>query len=110
MWFNEKINAMYHSKFHIGNTIKEQVARSPLTVTGFAKSVHLSRSGVYKLFARKFIGTDQLKQISLILEHDFFSYYNSPAGFKKDPLNAVLATKNDMKDLERAIQQLSDKM
>jgi hypothetical protein len=63
------------SKVHIGKKIKEVLAKTPISVVDFAKSINLTRNGAYKVFEKETIDTGQLQTISKVLKHDFFSYY-----------------------------------
>ena len=62
------------AKIHIGKKIREVVDKSAFTIVEFAKAINLSRDGAYKIFAKEYIDTDQLKKISETLQHDFFNY------------------------------------
>lgn len=99
------------SKIHIGKKIREVVDSSALTIVEFARSINLSRDGAYKIFAKEYIDTDQLKQISKVLQHDFFSYYSAGLSLAKDPENTYgLATTHDIEDLKRMIERLERKL
>ena len=99
------------AKIHIGKKIKEIVDKSAFTVVEFAKAINLSRDGVYKIFAKEYIDTDQLKKISEILRHDFFNYYSTELGELKDPSNQFgYATKDDLEQLKRLIEVLAKKI
>ena len=98
-------------KIHIGKKIREIVDGSALSIVAFAKSINLSRDGAYKIFAKEYIDTDQLKQISKVLQHDFFSYYSAGLPQAKDPeSNYGLATTDDIEDLKRMIERLERKL
>jgi len=63
------------SKIHIGKKIKEVLDNSPMKATELAKRINLTRVGVYKIFEKDSISTEQLKKFSEVLNHDFFAYY-----------------------------------
>ena len=60
---------------HIGNLIEEEVYRQHRSVTWLAARLFCDRSNVYPIFKRKSIDTDLLLRISIVLEHNFFKYY-----------------------------------
>jgi len=57
---------------HIGQRIKEVLARKHKPVTWLAKEIQCERTNVYNIFSRKEISTGLLVKISIILNHDFF--------------------------------------
>ena len=90
---------------HIGKKIREVLDKSSLTVVDFARRINLSRDGAYKIFAKKFIDTDQLSQISKVLDHDFFSYYSAAV---KDQKNTYgYATKDEVENLTKVVHTLA---
>lgn len=62
---------------HIGEIIKEELYRQERSISWFARKLYCDRSNVYDIFKRKSIDTDLLMRISIILNHNFFSYYES---------------------------------
>jgi len=99
------------AKIHIGKKIKELVDKSPFTIVAFAKSINLSRDGAYKIFGKEYIDTEQLKHISKVLHHDFFSYYSADFQELKDPANKFgFATKEDFEHLKRMVETLARKI
>ncbi|MCR5659607.1 MAG: hypothetical protein K6G25_09835 [Bacteroidales bacterium] len=58
---------------HIGHLIKAVFDESGMTVSEFARQIHLERTTVYSLFERPSIDSMQLAQISLVLKHNFLS-------------------------------------
>lgn len=60
---------------YIGQIIKTELERQERTITWFASKLYCDRTNVYKIFKRNSIDSDLLLRISLILEHNFFSYY-----------------------------------
>ena len=61
---------------HIGNLIKDELARQGRSITWLAKQLGYSRQHVYKLFRRKWIYTDLLLKICDILDYDFFRCFS----------------------------------
>jgi transcriptional regulator with XRE-family HTH domain len=61
---------------HIGKKIKQQLALHKLSVSEFATKINTNRNNVYNIFTRQSIDTDLLYKIGIILNHDFFQYYN----------------------------------
>jgi hypothetical protein len=92
------------SKIHIGKKIREVVDRSHFSIVEFAKRINLSRDGAYKIFAKEYIDTDQLKQISKVLKHDFFNYYSLDLIELKDPKDKFgFATRDELTQSNREI-------
>lgn len=60
---------------HIGQIIETELHKQERSVTWFANKLFCDRSNVYSIFKRSSIDTELLFRISLILEHNFFSYY-----------------------------------
>jgi transcriptional regulator with XRE-family HTH domain len=73
------------AKVHIGKKIKEIFKQSGLKGTEFAALINKDRQVIYNIFKRENIDTDNLQQISKVLEHDFFSYYSQELPIIKEP-------------------------
>ena len=58
---------------HIGQLIKTVFDESGMSVSEFARQIHLERSTVYSIFERQSIDAMQLARISLALKHNFLS-------------------------------------
>lgn len=58
--------------FHIGQSIKNELARQGRTITWLAGEVHCTRENLYKVFRKPWINTDMLFKVSRALDHDFF--------------------------------------
>ena len=101
------------AKVHIGKKIREVVDRSPITIVGFAKSVNLTRDGVYKILKKETISIEQLLKISKVLNHDFLSYYhqNNPGLVKESKSDYGNVTRAEMREeidsITRAVLQLA---
>lgn len=57
---------------HIGERIKEIMELRHRSVVWVARQIDCERTNVYNIFARKDINTNLLRQLCIILEHDFF--------------------------------------
>jgi len=60
---------------HIGHKIKEVLHERDMQIVSFAKRINRSRNVVYDIFERQSIDTELLKQISEVLNYDFFKLY-----------------------------------
>lgn len=60
---------------HIGKLIEKELHRQERSVTWFAKKLYCERTNVYNIFKRQSIDTELLLRISLILNCNFFDYY-----------------------------------
>lgn len=67
----------YACMIHIGMTIKSELDKQERSVTWFAKKLYCDRTNVYKIFKRKSIDTELLLRISVILNTNFFQYYEN---------------------------------
>lgn len=73
----KSLNFAPMSKIHIGKKIKEVLDKSPMAKEDFATRIGLTRDGAYKILKKESIATDQLQKICRVLDHDFFSYYQT---------------------------------
>lgn len=64
---------MATQNLHIGQLIKAVFDESGMTVSEFARQIHLERSTVYNIFERQSIDALLLARISLVLKHNFLS-------------------------------------
>lgn len=64
---------MATQNLHIGQLIKAVFDESGMSVSEFARQIHLERSSVYNIFERPSIDAIQLARISLVLKHNFLS-------------------------------------
>ena len=63
-------------EIHIGNEIKKVLDASDVSVSEFAKRINKSRGNVYSILSRKSIDTDLLRNISQVLNFDFFLLFS----------------------------------
>jgi hypothetical protein len=94
-------------KVHIGKKIQDVVDNSAYTIVAFAKEIGLTRDGVYKIFKKESIDTEQLQKISKVLNHNFFSYYEKNNVIKETKPEYGYATKDEVADLAHAILKLT---
>lgn len=64
---------MAKQNLHIGQLIKTVFDESGMTVSEFARQIHLERSTIYGIFERPSIDSILLARISLVLKHNFLS-------------------------------------
>ena len=57
---------------HVGSRIKQVMEDQGRSVIWLAKQIACERTNVYNIFSRKDINTNLLRQISVVLGHDFF--------------------------------------
>jgi hypothetical protein len=96
------------TQVHIGKKIREVFDESSLTVVDFAKQINLSRDGVYKIFGKRFIDTDQLLKISKVLGYDFFAYFSGSLSKTKEPEQKFgFATKDEVENLTKVVHALA---
>jgi DNA-binding XRE family transcriptional regulator len=64
---------MTTQNLHIGQLVKAVFDESGMTVSEFARQIHLERSTIYGIFERPSIDSMLLVKISLVLKHNFLS-------------------------------------
>lgn len=57
---------------HLGNMVKKELKAQGRTVSWLARTIHMERSSVYKIFDRNSLDVSLLIRISLVMDHDFF--------------------------------------
>lgn len=62
--------------FHIGKIIRQRLEETGMNKSEFARRINTTPQNIYGIFKRKSIDTDLLKEISSVLEYDFFQYYS----------------------------------
>jgi transcriptional regulator with XRE-family HTH domain len=62
--------------FHIGKIIRQRLEETGMNKSEFARRINTTPQNIYGIFKRKSIDTDLLKEISQVLEYDFFQYYS----------------------------------
>ena len=96
------------AKVHIGRKIKEVWKKSRLKGTEFASLINRDRQVIYDIFKRESIDTELLQQISKVLNHDFFSYYNySPQILKETKEKFGFVTQSDLTEVINSLQNLT---
>ncbi len=95
-------------KIHIGKKIKEVWKKSRLKGTEFASLINRDRQVIYDIFKRESIDTELLQQISKVLNHDFFGYYNSGQHLIKESKEKYgFVTQNDLSEVINSLQNLT---
>lgn len=61
---------------NMGLIIRNRLKERGQSVSWLARQLHCSRENMYHIFAKPWIDTEMLLNISIILEFNFFSYYN----------------------------------
>ena len=61
---------------HIGKIIRQRLEETGMNKSEFARRINTTPQNIYGIFKRKSIDTDLLKEISQVLEYDFFQYYS----------------------------------
>ena len=61
------------NQLHIGQLIKAVFDDSKMSISEFARQIHLERSTIYGIFERPSIDSILLARISLVLKHNFLS-------------------------------------
>lgn len=61
---------------HIGKIIRQTIKNQGRTVTWLAGQLHYTRDNMYKIFAKQWLDTRTLIEISRILQVDLFQIYS----------------------------------
>ena len=61
------------TNLHIGHLIKSVFDESGMTISEFARQIHLERTTVYSIFERPTVDVLLLARISLVLKHNFLA-------------------------------------
>ena len=56
---------------HVGQRIKDELERQDRTISWLARKLNCNRSRIYRTLEKTSIDTNLLKQISVILNHNF---------------------------------------
>ena len=57
---------------HLGNMIKRELKAQGRSVSWLARTIHMERSSIYKIFERNSLDVGLLIRISIVMDHDFF--------------------------------------
>lgn len=64
---------------HIGKLIRQHLEEVGMTKSEFARRISTSPQNIYGIFKRKSCDTELLRDISKVLNFDFFQYYSTSA-------------------------------
>lgn len=64
---------MATQNLHIGQLIKSVFDDSGMSISEFARQIHLERTTIYNIFERQSIDAMLLARISLVLKHNFLT-------------------------------------
>ena len=64
---------MEHQTIHLGNMIKKELKAQGRSVSWLARTIHMERSSIYKIFERNSLDVGLLIRISIVMDHDFFA-------------------------------------
>ncbi len=97
---------------HIGQLIKEQLEKSGMKKTEFARRINITSQNVYHIFTRKSIDTGLLESISDVLKFNFFESLEMHYSRKSSETWNEMAQKygsatNLMEALEKANRDLN---
>jgi len=61
----------------IGEIIKQRVAASGISKTELARRLHMSSANVHKIFKRSSVDAGLLRELSNILDYNFFQHFET---------------------------------
>ncbi len=94
---------------HIGNEIKRVFENSDLSAEDFANKIGMVRQNIYKIFNKSDINTGLLKNISITLNHDFFTLYaHSIFGENKKIINRIKELEKNLSFANHEIEYLKE--
>jgi plasmid maintenance system antidote protein VapI len=67
---------MDNKTIHIGEIIGDRLKKKGQTKKWLAEQVNCDPSNFSKILKKGYMSTDLLKQITFVLEHDFFKYFS----------------------------------
>jgi predicted transcriptional regulator len=79
---------------HIGKIIHQHLEEAGMTKSEFARRINTSPQNIYGIFKRKSCDTDLLREISRVLNYDFFQYYASTS----------IVVGNNLKEVKTAME------
>lgn len=87
-------------RLHIGHLIKSVFDESGMTVAEFARKIHTARPNVYSIFERYDIGVEQLVDISIALDHNFFDDVQQHCGLSSNLFPTSLNLNINLEELK----------
>lgn len=93
---------------HIGKVVRKHLEEAGMTKSEFARRLETSPQNIYGIFKRKSIDTQLLKEISNVLNYDFFQYYTTAALVVQEE-KAAYGVKDKVftaLDLQREVEKL----
>lgn len=95
-----------HNNIHIGHLIKSVFDESGMTISEFARQIHLERTTVYSIFERASVDSYQLARISLVLKHNFLSDIERHFGLKSETSSIIIHFDNLTPELAKRLADL----
>lgn len=92
-----------HNNIHIGHLIKSVFDESGMTISEFARQIHLERTTVYSIFERASVDSYQLARISLVLKHNFLSDIERHFGLKSETPSIIIHFDNLTPELAKRL-------
>jgi len=95
---------------HIGKIIEQKFQESGIKLPAFADKINTGERNVYSIFKRKDINASMLKEISAVLEYNFFQLYENELALKEPieiykvkerPYNSTIPLSLPFKDIDQ---------
>jgi len=96
------------TNLHIGHLIKSVFDESGMTISEFARQIHLERTTVYSIFERPSVDVVQLARISLVLKHNFLSDVEQHFGMAPNVASITLHLENLSPETVKQLADLLD--
>lgn len=93
---------------HIGKLIRQHLEEVGMTKSEFARRISTSPQNIYGIFKRKSCDTELLRDISKVLNFDFFQYYSTSALImdEKGGKGGVITAMDLKRELEQSRKEL----
>ena len=91
------------TNLHIGQMIKAVFDESGMSISEFARRIHLERTTVYSIFERPTVDVIQLARISLVLKHNFLSDIEREFNLQQEPNSITFRLESLTPELARQL-------
>ncbi|MBQ5958938.1 MAG: helix-turn-helix transcriptional regulator [Bacteroidales bacterium] len=96
------------TNLHIGQMIKAVFDESGMTVSEFARRIHLERTTVYSIFERSTVDVIQLAKISKVLKHNFLSDVEQRYGLQPESASITFRIESLTPEVANQLASLMD--
>lgn len=95
---------------HIGHLIKSVFDESGMTISEFARQIHLERTTVYSIFERPTVDVLQLAKISKALKHNFLFDIEREFDLQPEPASITFRIESLTPEVAKRLTALVDEI